>query len=65
MFTVVGILSILAGCFVFNQAYSLIRVATLLNRSTSIGIMFALVALGLILSGAFTVASKDGSKHSF
>lgn len=65
MFIVVGILSILAGCFVFNQAYSAINIALALNRSADAGVMIALVAFGLILSGAFAVASKDGSKRPF
>jgi hypothetical protein len=65
VFIVVGILSILAGCFVFNQAYSAINIALALNRSADAGVMIALVAIGLILSGAFAVASKDGLKRSF
>lgn len=65
MFIVIGILSILAGCFVFNQAFLLIRLAQFAGSITTIGGSFAIVALGLILSGAFEIASQGGQKRGF
>ena len=65
MFIVIGILSILAGCFVFNQAFLLIRLAQFAGSSTTIGSLFAIIALALILSGAFEIASQGGQKRGF
>lgn len=65
MFIVIGILSILAGCFVFNQAFLLIRLAQFAGSSTTIGGMFAIVSLCLIIAGAFAIASQGGQKRGF
>lgn len=65
VFIVIGILSILAGCFVFNQAFLLIRLAQFAGSSTTIGSLFVIVALGLILAGAFEIASQGGQKRGF
>lgn len=65
MFIVIGILSILAGCYVFNQASYLIRLASIVQNVSSTGGMYAIVAICLILGGTFIVASKDGSKRAF
>jgi hypothetical protein len=65
MFIVIGILSILAGCFVFNQAFVMIRLASFAGTISDMGTWFGIVAFCLILAGAFSIASMNGSKHSF
>lgn len=65
MFIVFGILSILAGCFVFNQAYSMIRLVQFAGATSDIGTWFAVVSICLILGGALSVASMNGEKRRF
>ena len=65
MLIVIGILSILVGCFVFNQAFLLIRLAQFAGSSTTIGAMFAIVSLCFIIAGAFAIASQGGQKRGF
>lgn len=65
MFIAIGILSILAGCFVFSQASSMIRLAQFAGSISDMGTWFGIVAICLILGGAFSVASENGSKRGF
>lgn len=66
MFIVFGILSILAGCFVFSQATRLSALSNLVASipSSMVG-SFSIVAICLIVSGALLIASKSGYKRGF
>lgn len=65
MFTVVGILSILAGCFLFLYSYIIVSLFRFLNLLSEPGMTYMLVSFCLILGGAFSIASHDGQKRTF
>ena len=65
MFIVFGILSILAGCFVFNQAMTLLRLSQIVQSQSEVSLTFLVVAICLILAGAFALASQNGIRHGF
>lgn len=65
MFIVIGILSILAGCFVFWQASLLSLLSQWAINLNSVTGAFAVLSFALILAGAFSIASKEGKNRGF
>ena len=69
MFTVVGILSIIAGVFVFMQSTAIVSLETMANAinnsNNNIGGMFAIVAVSLLIARALSCANKQGEKRGF
>lgn len=63
MFITVGILSILAGIFVFRQASILSVLSGIVKSELAVAGAFSIVALVLIISGALGIACKNGEKR--
>ncbi|NLE20248.1 MAG: hypothetical protein GX623_05455 [Clostridiales bacterium] len=64
MFTAFGILSILAGIFVFFQGSMLSALSNLADSSSRSPVAgsFMVVAILLIIAGAFSIGSSGGAK---
>ena len=69
MFTVLGIISLIAGVFVFIQASALVSLESLAgafgSSTSNMGGMFSVVAILLIVGGALSIACKSGEKRGF
>lgn len=65
MFVGVGVVSILAGLFVFNQANMLLKLSMLTGSNYGMTGSFLFIAFAFIFSGAMMIASKSGSKRGF
>ena len=65
MFIAIGILSILVGIFVFRQgsALSLLSGIAQSSSGSTISGAFLIVAICMILAGAFSCACKSGEKR--
>lgn len=65
MFIVFGILSILAGCFIFMQSAFMQFLANIAETSYSVIRVYVIIGLALILAGSTSIASHDGTKKWF
>lgn len=67
MFMVLGILSILAGIFVFRQgsALSILSGFAGSQEASAISGAFLIVAICMVLAGIFACACKSGEKRGF
>lgn len=65
MFTALGILSILAGIFVFRQGSAMSVLSTIASSDSGMTISgaFIIVAVCLVIGGAFSCACKSGEKR--
>lgn len=65
MFIVIGIFSILAGCFAFSQVKIMIVLSSLSDSMWHESGFSLMVSLLLILAGALSIASYDGERKQF
>lgn len=65
MFIVFGILSILAGAYIFQQGDTLSRLSSLSDYSANLPGIFLIVGLSLIVAGSMSIASHDGERRKF
>ncbi len=65
MFVALGILSILVGIFVFRQGSALSVLSTIASSNSGMTVSgaFIIVAICLIIGGAFSCACKSGEKR--
>ena len=64
MFMIIGMLSILAGLFVYIQASALVKISLISSLAFDISGAFLLVSFAFIFAGAMMMACRDGQRGS-
>jgi hypothetical protein len=65
MFIVLGILSILLGCFVFSKSSIFLNYSLIFDDMWARSASYIAVSLSLIIAGSISIASHDGKRARF